>query len=213
MQDPLVINIVFYVLVLVFSVVIHEVSHGIAADYLGDPTARMQGRITLNPLPHLDLVGSIILPLALVILHSPFIVGWAKPVPYNPYNFRRSPFIQRFGEAIVAIAGPLSNILIAIVVGVALRFLGNAGMVGTATANIMTIIVLVNVVLAVFNLIPVPPLDGSKIVFAFLPYKLHKVRIFLESNSIIISLLVIIFLWRLIVPVVVYLAGLILGGI
>lgn len=212
MQDPQVINTIFYVLVLIFSVVIHEVSHGIAADWLGDPTARMQGRITLNPIPHLDLIGSIILPFILVISGSPFIVGWAKPVPFNPLNFRREPWVQKFGEAIVAIAGPLSNILIALVFGLGLRFLSGSGFVGEATLSILSTIVLVNLILAVFNLIPVPPLDGSKILFSILPYNWRDIRFFLESNGIILSLLVIIFFWRYIAPLAVLLYRLIVGN-
>lgn len=212
MQDPLVINTIFYVIILIFSVVVHEVSHGIMADKLGDPTARMEGRITLNPIPHLDPIGSIILPIVLVISHSPFLVGWAKPVPFNPYNFRRSPFIQKYGEAMVAIAGPISNILIALIAGLALRFLSTGNLVGAATLSILSTIVLVNAVLAVFNLIPVPPLDGSKIIFAFIPYKLRSIRAFMESNGVILSLIVIIFLWRYIAPLAFLLYKVIVGA-
>jgi Zn-dependent protease len=212
MQDFSLINTIFYVLVLIFSVVIHEISHGVAADKLGDPTARMQGRITLNPIPHIDPLGSIILPFILVITGSPFIVGWAKPVPFNPYNFRQSRLIQKFGEAFVAIAGPASNIFIAIVFGLALRFLEPLGLLNDPAISIMNIIVLVNLILAVFNLIPVPPLDGSKILFSFLPYQYRGIRVFLETYAIFIALFVIIFLWRFILPVVFFLYRLILGN-
>jgi len=95
-------DIIFLILILLFSVVIHEVSHGAVANYLGDPTAKYAGRLTLNPLKHIDPIGSILVPLFLVLIQSPFLVGWAKPVPINPYNFRD----QKYGSAKVALAGP-----------------------------------------------------------------------------------------------------------
>jgi Zn-dependent protease len=205
------IDTIFYILVLVFSVVIHEIAHGMAADKLGDPTARMAGRLTLNPIPHIDPIGSIFLPALLVLSGSPFIVGWAKPVPFNPYNFRQNSFIQKYGEALVAIAGPAVNIAIALVFGLALRFFGGEGMLGESTISIMAIIVIVNLVLAVFNLMPFPPLDGSKILFAFFPYSWREVRYRIESYALILSLFLIIFLWRLIVPVIFILFSLITG--
>src|SRR3989344_712198 len=107
----------FVVAVIVMSAVIHEVMHGVAAEQLGDPTARLQGRITLNPISHLDPVGSVFLPIALVLTHSPIFFAWAKPVPYNPYNLRPG----RFSEAIVAGAGPASNLAIACIGGFFIR--------------------------------------------------------------------------------------------
>jgi Zn-dependent protease len=205
------INIIFYILVLIFSIIIHEISHGIAADWLGDPTARMEGRITLNPIPHIDPIGSVVLPLLLVFTHSPFLVGWAKPVPFNPYNFRQTPFVRRFGESLVAIAGPVSNLIIALVAGIAFRILFNGNLAGEATLTIISTIVLVNLVLAVFNLIPVPPLDGSKILFSFFPYSWRNIRNRIESYAIILSLIVILFAWQFIAPVAVFLYNLITG--
>src|SRR6266576_375369 len=111
------INNVFVVVIIIFSAIIHEVMHGVAADYLGDKTARYAGRLTLNPLPHIDPFGSIVLPILLVLSHSSFFFGWAKPVPYNPYNLRPG----RFSEAIVAGAGPLSNAVIAILAALVIR--------------------------------------------------------------------------------------------
>ncbi|HEY4500581.1 MAG TPA: site-2 protease family protein [Candidatus Paceibacterota bacterium] len=102
---------IFSLIVLLFSVVIHEISHGYAALFLGDRTAEYAGRLTLNPIKHIDLVGTIILPVISLLLPGSFLFGWAKPVPYNPYNLRN----QRWGEAIVAAAGPLSNILLALI--------------------------------------------------------------------------------------------------
>ncbi|QQG38114.1 MAG: site-2 protease family protein [Candidatus Kaiserbacteria bacterium] len=155
-----VIDIVFLVAVIVMSAVVHEVMHGVAANSLGDPTARLEGRLTLNPLPHLDLFGSIILPAIFVLTQSPLFFAWAKPVPYNPYNLRGG----RFSEAIVAGAGPLANLAIALLAGLLLRL----GLFPGAPDIIFTIVV-INVMLFIFNLIPIPPLDGSKVIEAFLP--------------------------------------------
>jgi len=153
----------FLVAIIMFSAIIHEVMHGVAADKLGDPTARYAGRLTLNPIPHLDMFGSIILPIVLALSHSPFFFGWAKPVPYNPYNLRPG----RFSEAIVAGAGPASNLVIAVIGGVIIR----SGLLSTGN-DIVFLIVVVNVMLCFFNLIPVPPLDGSKVLAALLPRSL-----------------------------------------
>ncbi len=155
------VDTLFVIFIIMFSAVIHEVMHGVAADRLGDPTARYAGRLTLNPIPHLDAIGSVILPLLLALSNSPFLFGWAKPVPYNPYNLFRAP---RWGEAIVAFAGPASNFAIALVVGLIIR-LG----LFEAMNPVLFIIVIVNVMLGIFNLIPIPPLDGSKILPKLLP--------------------------------------------
>ena len=152
---------IFLVVVIIFSAIIHEVMHGMAADYLGDKTARYAGRLTLNPIPHIDLFGSILLPLTFVLTHSPIFFGWAKPVPYNPFNLRPG----RFSEAIVAGAGPVSNFVIAIVFGTLIR----AQIFDPTISAIFFLIVVVNVMLAIFNLIPIPPLDGSKVIEALLP--------------------------------------------
>jgi Zn-dependent protease len=189
------VDFVFSIAVLMMSVVIHEVSHGYAADALGDPTARYAGRLTLNPIKHLDPFGSILLP-ALTFLFGGFIFGWAKPVPYNPYNLKN----QRWGPAIVAGAGPLANILIAFIFGLAIRFLGNflpAGFIQIASA-----IIFINLILAIFNLVPIPPLDGSKILFAVLPYRWHQIQAFLEQWGLFLILLFIFFFFRLLLPLV-----------
>ncbi|MEK7599086.1 MAG: site-2 protease family protein [Patescibacteria group bacterium] len=199
------VDFVFSIAVLMMSVVIHEVSHGYAADSLGDPTARLAGRLTLNPLKHLDPFGSVLLP-ALTYLFGGFIFGWAKPVPYNPYNLKN----QRWGPAVVAGAGPLANILIALIFGLAVRFFGNflaAGFVQIALA-----IIFINLILAIFNLVPIPPLDGSKILFAALPYRWHRVQAFLEEWGLFLILLFIFFFFRLLLPVVFLLFRLIIGS-
>ena len=150
----------FVVVIIIFSAIIHEVMHGYAADLLGDKTARYAGRLTLNPIPHIDLFGSIIIPLVLVLGGSPIFFGYAKPVPYNPYNLRPG----RFSEAIVAGAGPASNFVIALIGGLLIR----SGILGQA-ASVAFLIVVVNVMLCFFNLIPIPPIDGSKVLEALLP--------------------------------------------
>ncbi len=160
-----IVDMVFLIVIIIFSAVIHEVMHGVAADKLGDPTARHAGRLTLNPIPHIDMFGSIILPLVLALSSSPFLFAWAKPVPYNPYNLRPG----RFSEAIVAFAGPLANAIIALLGALIIR-LG----VLSPVNDIILIIVVVNVMLCFFNLIPIPPLDGSKVLQAFLPRSLAR---------------------------------------
>lgn len=152
--------------ILIFSVVIHEVSHGYAAYFLGDPTAKYAGRLTLNPLKHLDPWGSFLVPLFLTISHLGIIFGWAKPVPYNPYNLSN----QKYGPALVGVAGPLSNLALALLAGVMIRIMLVIGVEdGFFGYNILALLVVINVFLIVFNLLPIPPLDGSKLLFAFLP--------------------------------------------
>lgn len=208
MQDANALNIIFYILVLLLSVIIHEVMHGLAARRLGDRTAEHEGRLTLNPIPHIDLIGTVILPLLLIISHSPFLVGWAKPVPYNPYNFRDEAWIRRWGEAFVAFAGPLSNIVIFLVFGLFLRFFEQILAILPfmkaliPALPLINMIVIVNIVLAVFNLVPVPPLDGSKILFAVFPHSLRPLREFLERYQLFIALFFILFLWQFVSPVI-----------
>jgi len=156
---------IFVVVIIIFSAVIHEVMHGVAADYLGDKTARYAGRLTLNPIPHLDPFGSVMLPIVLAVAGSPVFFGYAKPVPYNPYNLRPG----RFSEAIVAGAGPASNLAIALVFGLIIRL----GILPLEISSIVFLIVVINTMLFLFNLIPVPPLDGSKVIEALLPHSLQ----------------------------------------
>jgi Zn-dependent protease len=176
------------------SVVIHEVSHGYAALHYGDETAKNAGRLTLNPIKHLDLFGSVLLPLILVISQSPFLIGWAKPVPYNPNNLRD----QRRGTFAVAIAGVIANFFIAIVFSLLIRLGMNyfPGFAGSPLFFISKIIVVLNIVLAIFNLVPIPPLDGSKILFSILGNRANNLQRFLESYSIYVLLFFIFFLWK-----------------
>ena len=204
-----IVTTIFYIAILLFSIIIHELAHGYTADYLGDPTPRLQGRLTLNPIPHLDMFGSIILPALLILSGTGFVVGWAKPVQYNPFNITKN---RRWSAALIAIAGPLSNIMLALIFGLVLRFAG-AGL-PVAAATIFSIVVLLNIVLAVFNLIPVPPLDGHHILFSVLPD--HgigaEVKQFLQKYSLMLIIFVILFVWRILFPVVLFLYTLIVGS-
>lgn len=156
---------IFALAVLFISIIIHEVAHGYAAYALGDPTAKLQGRLTLNPLRHIDPMGSIIIPAILVLTHSGVMFGWAKPVPYNPYNLKN----QRWGEAIVGAAGVATNLLLAVIFGLLARFALGAGM--GVYAEAAATIAFVNLFLGLFNLIPIPPIDGYTVVRGLLPYK------------------------------------------
>jgi Zn-dependent protease len=190
-------DFVFVVIILIMSVVIHEVSHGYAALALGDPTAKYAGRLTLNPISHLDPIGSFLVPL-LGYLMGGFIIGWAKPVPFNPYNLRN----QKWGEAMVAIAGPLSNISLAAIFGLFIRFASGHALLSQSFLNLAGYVVLINITLAIFNLVPIPPLDGSKILFAVLPYKWQSVRQSFEKYGLILVLVFIFFFWPVVSPIV-----------
>lgn len=188
-------NQIFSIIVLLFSVVIHEVSHGWLALKLGDDTAEKMGRLTLNPIPHLDLFGSILLPLMLIITNSGVIFGWAKPVPYNPLKLRR----PSRDSALLALAGPAANFSLALFFGLLMR-IGVHFAFGLPFLSFLGIIVQVNLILAIFNLLPIPPLDGSKILFYFFPSS--KLEIFLYQYNFIILLVFIMFGWSLIYPLV-----------
>lgn len=194
------INFIFSLAILVISIVIHEVSHGYAAYFLGDPTAKYAGRLTLNPIPHIDLFGSIIIPVVLSLLPGSIVFGWAKPVPVNTYNLRHG----KWGEAIVAVAGPLSNLIIAGISALFIR-LSMAGTLPLAYESVMLLaaIALVNVVLAVFNLMPIPPLDGSKILYALLPARFSGVRNVLERHGFLFVILFILVIWSPIAEIVI----------
>lgn len=184
------------ILILIFSIIVHEIAHGFMADKLGDPTARLQGRLTLNPIKHIDPVGSIIVPLITSL--SGFTFGWAKPVEYNPYNLKN----KRQGEFLIALAGPMSNILLAAIFGLIIRFASAGATTVTPFIEICSYIVIINLVLAIFNLIPLPPLDGSKLLFAWLPQQYGQLRMMLETYGMIFILVVVFFLWPVISPIV-----------
>ncbi len=186
------IDFIFSIIILIFSTVVHEVSHGYVAYLQGDNTAKYAGRLTLNPLKHLEWFGSFFLPV-ISYFFGGFIIGWAKPVPFNPYNLRN----QRWGEAFVAIAGPLANITLAVIFGFLIRFGILPGLQGAFAA-----VVFINLILATFNLVPIPPLDGSKILFSLLPNSLYSVRNFFERNGTFVLIFFIFFLWQFILPLV-----------
>lgn len=149
---------IIFLIILIPSVILHEVAHGWVADRLGDPTARLLGRLTLNPIPHIDPVMSIFLPLILILGNFPIIFGAAKPVPVDPFNLRDG----RRDMALVSLAGPLTNFLIAALAALIIRF-GASFISDPFVATILFRIVWLNLILGIFNLIPIPPLDGSKI--------------------------------------------------
>jgi len=149
-------------IILILSIIVHEVAHGYAANSLGDPTARLAGRLTLNPVPHIDLMGSIVIPALLIFTGSPILFGWAKPVPYNPFNLKN----PRWDEALVAIAGSATNILLAVIFALIVRF----AVLPPAALSLAVLISFVNLFLGLFNLIPFPPLDGFTALRSALPW-------------------------------------------
>jgi len=188
------------------SVVIHEVSHGFMAEYFGDDTARNAGRLTLNPLKHLDLFGSILLPAVLVLTQAGFLFGWAKPVPYNPNNLSN----KRWGTLAVASAGVLANFSIAIIFGIIIR-ISTSFALPPSFYFITSAIVIVNLALGIFNLVPIPPLDGSKILFSFLPERAFSFILAYEQYSLILLLIFIVFFSNYLSPVLAYLFHLTTG--
>ncbi len=200
------------VIILIFSAILHEYAHGAMARRLGDDTAEREGRLTLNPLKHLDPIGSVALPLLLIITKSPFFFAWAKPVPYNPYNLTD----KRFGELKVAAAGPLTNIAIAAAAALIVRVIdlgagvkeslfvaalsGDVSAVTAVTSGsvlggivlLALLVCFVNLMLAVFNLIPIPPLDGSKILAAFLPARGKELMYRLEQYGFVLLVLLLV---------------------
>ena len=194
--------IIFQFIILIFSIVIHEVSHGLVAHSLGDPTAKYMGRLTLNPIKHIDPFGTIILPLLLFFgTGGRFVIGWAKPVPYDPRYLKN----QRLGQALIALAGPFSNFIIALAFGLIWR--------NGFYLKLIPLIIIVNLFLAVFNLIPIPPLDGSKILFSILPARLYKIEEFLNQYSLVLIVIFIIFASNLLTPFVLSLFKILTGSI
>jgi Zn-dependent protease len=170
-----------WVVAVILALTVHEFSHALTARILGDHTAEEDGRLTLNPLVHIDWLGFVLLLIAGF--------GWAKPTPVNPYNLK----YQRFGSALVAFAGPISNITMALIIAIALRVYTH--FVGLELGNLMVVFFLlfiqINALLAVFNLIPIPPLDGSKVLYAFVGPKYPEVVEFLERYGLWLLLAVV----------------------
>lgn len=185
-----IISLLISLIILMFSAILHEVAHGFVAEKLGDPTARLMGRLTLNPKPHIDLFMTILLPLLLILSGSPIIFGGAKPVPVDPFNLRDG----RKDLALVSLAGPLTNVLLAVGATLLfhlLNFLPNSLILGFLTA-ILLIIIKLNILLAVFNLLPIPPLDGSKVFALLLPQDLSRAYLSIGSIGTLILLFLLI---------------------
>jgi Zn-dependent protease len=200
-------TVIFSIAILIMSVVIHEVAHGYAALWQGDVTAKYAGRLTLNPIKHLDPFGSVILPALMALLPGNLIFGWAKPVPYNPYNLKN----QRWGELIVAAAGPISNLLIALFFGMLIRFSALLSL-SSSFIEISFTVVLINLVLAIFNLMPIAPLDGSKILYSLLPVdKAEAFMQFTNRYSIFLLIFFIFVLWQFVIYIVFFLAQILTG--
>ncbi len=186
----------FYFIVLIISIMVHEVAHGIVAEREGDPTARLLGRITLNPLKHIDIVGSIILPLVLLLSGTGMMIGWAKPVPYDPSRLNRG----KKSIALVASAGIIANIMIAVFFGLLIRLSIITHFTSISFISIASIIVLVNIVLAMFNAVPLAPLDGYTILQSVLPSRAHKTLAWIEKFSLPILLVFVVFGWQFVAP-------------
>ncbi len=162
---------------ILMAITVHEFSHGFAAYLQGDMTARDAGRLTLNPIAHIDPVGTILIPGLLILSGSPFVVGWAKPVPFNPHHLKSG----RFGAFLVGLAGPLSNFLLFIVAGLLLKVFFPIFPASNFLILFLVQVLVINLILGIFNLIPIPPLDGSKIFFNLLPVRFDRIAEYLDQ--------------------------------
>jgi len=176
-------DMIFLAISLLIAITFHESAHAYVAMVLGDPTAKLRGRVSLNPMKHLDPFGTIMIIMTFL---SGFGIGWGKPVPVNPYNFKD----YKKGEALTALAGPMSNFILALIASFFLRYLGDVWPIWAV--KFISVFIMLNLGLMCFNLIPVPPLDGSKILFLFIPNKYYYLRPKLEKNGPIILLIAII---------------------
>lgn len=205
--------------ILLISLVIHEMAHAYTAVAMGDDIPRLQGRLSMNPLRHLDPVGSVVLPLLLTWTGSPVVFGWAKPVVFNPNNFT-SVWAKKYGRILTAIAGPISNIILAVVFGIVLRvIIGMAPDVMTVqnplyyTGMIVSSVVIINLSLALFNLIPLPPLDGHHIWDSFLPqkYSISRITQSFGMMSFIPLIIIASLLWNVMEPIIPFIFRIITG--
>ncbi len=193
-------SLIFYFIVIIPSSIIHEYAHGWMAERLGDPTARYAGRMTLDPRAHIDLWGTLLLPLMLFITTGGrFMFAYAKPVPYNPYNLRN----QKWGPALVGFAGPASNFLMAAAFAVVIRLVIAFNVVVLLPLiQYIAIIVYANVLLMIFNLVPIPPLDGSKLLYALFPNSLQGLKNILDRYGFVVLIFFVLFLSQLISPII-----------
>jgi Zn-dependent protease len=192
MSIDVVLRVIIWAVPVLFSVILHEVSHGWVAYKLGDDTAKRMGRLTLNPIPHIDILGTVILPLIMIIAGGP-VFGWAKPVPYNPHNFDRH-INPKDGAMWVALAGPVLNLILAfissfILVLTAKWFSGLPSVFYYSLIQLFKALVIINIVLACFNLIPIPPLDGSKVLMRFLPSKYESYYVMMERYGFLVIII------------------------
>lgn len=199
---------IFQLIVLYASMVIHEVSHGMAAYKLGDPTAKLAGRLSFNPLKHIDPFGTVILPLFLILFQSPFVICYAKPVPFDSNNFRN---IKK-GIMLTGLAGPLSNIGLAVIFGLLIRLLSFFGLLSSSLLLFLFLIVFLNFLFAFFNLAPFPPFDGHHLVFSLLPDKFYRIKSFLLRNYWILTLIWILFVFPNLLAPFVYKLSIFLVG-
>lgn len=188
-------QVILFFFIVIPSAIMHEYAHGWMANQLGDPTAKYAGRLTLNPKAHVDKWGTIFMPLILLLVSGgSFVFAYAKPVPYNPYNLKD----PKWDPLKVAIAGPFSNFFLAFIFGLVFRF----APLNPQMLSFIFIVIFINVLLGVFNLVPIPPLDGSKVLYALLPESMFKVRVFMEQYGIFLLLVFIFFLFELIRPII-----------
>jgi Zn-dependent protease len=178
-------GIIILILAFVVAITVHEAAHAWMSDRLGDPTARLAGRMTFNPIKHLDLYGTILVPFFLILLRSPIVFGWAKPVMFDPFNLKN----PRRDAAIISFSGPAANILLAIILAIILRLTTTPFSPLSILTIILTPIIELNVVLAIFNLIPIHPLDGGKVLVSLLPERdAQEADLFLNRYGLIILL-------------------------
>ncbi len=199
--------IALYLIIVIIALTVHEFCHAWASHLLGDVTAKREGRLTLNPIAHIDPFTTLFLPVALILLGSPVVFGAAKPVPFNPYAVRYG----KWGAALVAVAGPASNLFMAIVVGLYLRIFDLGGIAGLFLLQF----VLINLAFFVFNMIPIPPLDGSRVLYAALPPSMQDVMDQIERYGIIVVFMLLLLFYGLVGPfilsIVTNIASIILG--
>lgn len=197
-------QLLFFVIVIIPSAILHEYAHAFAADKLGDPTPGLAGRLTINPIPHIDLWGTLIMPFLLFFLsQGSFMFAYAKPVPFNPLALRW----PRWGSAAVGVAGPVANLIVAFGLGLVVR-----NVPASAFTDFLQIVVLANILLAVFNLVPIPPLDGHHILFSALPDRWYTLKAWLQRYGFILLIVFLVFFFRLIYPIIYWLFRLAVGG-